>query len=98
MNTIDAHIGLPEMALAASEFIEQIVPEVLSTGQQASVTITLKLKPAKDGRSVNVEGSVVLKRPPIREDTDDGYGGILYCAEGAVSTTDPLNPRMEGLR
>lgn len=98
MSNIAIHIGLPELAEAAATYIEQIAPEVLAEGTPASVTITLKLKPAKDGRSVNVEGSVKLRRPELREDADDGYGGILYVAEGAVSTSDPLNPRMEGLR
>lgn len=94
MTSIGEHIGLPEMCQRALEFLESITPEVVSEGAAASVTIKLTIKPAKDGRSANVEGTVQLKRPAINDDTDDGYGGILWAGEGVVSTSDPLNPRM----
>jgi hypothetical protein len=77
----------------ASERLEECIQSVRQTGKPATMTITLTLKPAGNGR-VFVQDKCEAKRPlPVHEDT------LFFLTEGGELTRrDPRQMTLSELR
>jgi len=87
-------IGLSAMCDELVERLEELVPAVVSTGNNAKISIVVTLKHTERGDGIDVEG-VVRSQDPKRLSDSSAWTQRLYRTEdGELTTTDPRQPTL----
>jgi hypothetical protein len=92
LNTMQRHRGGKDLA-DVSLRLSEAVAAVASTGKPGSVTLTIKVKPAKRGQNaVVVETDLKAKVPSIEPEASFWFA----TPEGSLQTEDPRQMAMFG--